>query len=244
MKENKYDDPEFFEQYRKMPRSVQGLSAAGEWHELERLLPDFSGKRVLDLGCGMGWHCRYAAEKGADSVTGVDISEKMLEQARKDTPQVNIKYIRSAMEDFTFPPGSFDVVVSSLAFHYVRDFAEVARRVAACLVPDGEFVFSVEHPVFTAEGRQEWNRNQDGAILDWPVDNYFMEGERRAVFLGCEVFKYHKTLTTYVQALLAAGFVLTALVEPTPQEAWLKEIGEMRDELRRPMMLIMAGRKP
>lgn len=65
MKENNYDNPGFFSQYRRFPRSVEGLSAAGEWHALQKLFPDFSGKRVLDLGCGFGWHCRYAADHGA-----------------------------------------------------------------------------------------------------------------------------------------------------------------------------------
>ena len=50
MKENNYDNPGFFSQYRRFPRSVEGLSAAGEWHALQKLFPDFSGKRVLDLG--------------------------------------------------------------------------------------------------------------------------------------------------------------------------------------------------
>ena len=46
------------------------------------MLPDFKGKRVLDLGCGYGWHCIYAMENGASSVVGVDISHKMLEVAK------------------------------------------------------------------------------------------------------------------------------------------------------------------
>ena len=62
MKENKYDDERFFELYSRMDRSRGGLDAAGEWHELRKLLPDFRGKRVLDLGCGYGWHCQYALE--------------------------------------------------------------------------------------------------------------------------------------------------------------------------------------
>ena len=65
MKENKYDDPQFFEKYSHMARSEQGLEGAGEWYALQKMLPDFSGKRVLDLGCGYGWHCRYAARQGA-----------------------------------------------------------------------------------------------------------------------------------------------------------------------------------
>ena len=68
MKENKYDNELFFTKYSKMDRSKKGLSGAGEWSELQKILPDFKGKTVLDLGCGYGWHCKYAAEHGADFV--------------------------------------------------------------------------------------------------------------------------------------------------------------------------------
>ena len=86
MKENKYDNSDFFSQYSQMSRSVEGLKGAGEWHVLQKMLPDFAGKRVLDLGCGFGWHCVYAIEHGATHVTGIDISKKMLEEARKRNP--------------------------------------------------------------------------------------------------------------------------------------------------------------
>lgn len=58
---NVYDDEQFFTQYAKMRRSQQGLLGAGEWHQFQALFPDLHGKNVLDLGCGFGWHCRYAA---------------------------------------------------------------------------------------------------------------------------------------------------------------------------------------
>ena len=67
-KENKYDDDIFFQKYSQMSRSQQGLAGAGEWETLRKLLPDFKDKRVLDLGCGYGWHCIYAMEHGASSV--------------------------------------------------------------------------------------------------------------------------------------------------------------------------------
>ncbi|CDN42254.1 hypothetical protein BN871_BA_00290 [Paenibacillus sp. P22] len=54
MKQNKYDDKEFFSSYSRMPRSLGGLDAAGEWSTLRGMLPDLEGKRVLDLGCGFG----------------------------------------------------------------------------------------------------------------------------------------------------------------------------------------------
>lgn len=92
MKQNKYDDKVFFQKYSKMDRSVKGLAGAGEWKTLQKLLPDFKDKRVLDLGCGFGWHCQYAIEHGAKAVTGVDISEKMLTVAKEKTDS-KIRYI-------------------------------------------------------------------------------------------------------------------------------------------------------
>jgi len=82
MKQNKYDDEYFFTEYKKMERSVKGLEAAGEWHMFEPLLPPLQDKTVLDLGCGFGWHCRYAREQQASSVIGVDLSANMKEKQK------------------------------------------------------------------------------------------------------------------------------------------------------------------
>ena len=243
MKENPYDNPRFFEQYSRMDRSKMGLAGAGEWPALKAMLPELAGKRVLDLGCGYGWHCRYALEQGAREVVGVDISQRMLEQARCRTISERCRYLHMAMEDIDFPEACFEVVISSLALHYVRDYADVLRRVAVCLKSGGDFVFSVEHPVFTAYGNQDWYRDGEGRALHWPVDRYFLEGERQAVFLGETMVKYHRTLTGYVDPLQRAGFTLTGLVEPQPTEQMLIEIAGMADELRRPMMLILAAKR-
>lgn len=243
MKENKYDDEAFFEKYAAFPRSVAGLAASGEWHELKKLLPDFSGKRVLDVGCGFGWHCLYAAEHGAESVVGIDISEKMLAVARAKTKFSNVRYENMAMEDMAFAPASFDVVLSSLAFHYTPNFVEVCQKIYDCLAVGGKFIFSVEHPVFTAEGRQDWIYDAAGRAEFWPVDHYFTEGKRAAIFLGEPIEKYHRTLTTYVNTLLQIGFTLTAVVEPQPEQHLLATVPGMKDELRRPMMLLVAAEK-
>ncbi len=241
-RENRYDDEIFFTKYSEMDRSRKGLAGAGEWRELERLLPPFAGKRVLDLGCGYGWHCAYAAEHGAAQVLGVDISEQMLAEACRRNAAPAITYERAAMEDLEFPDGAFDVVLSSLAFHYVRDFGPLAANIARWLAPGGDFVFSVEHPVFTAEGSQDWIYDEDGRISHFPVDNYYYEGERDAVFLGEHVVKYHRTLTTYIDTLLTSGFEIIRLVEPEPpRDMW--DIPGMVDEMRRPMMLLVKARR-
>jgi SAM-dependent methyltransferase len=60
MAQNIYDNPAFFEGYSQLSRSVEGLAGAGEWPAIRAILPDLKGQRVVDLGCGYGWFCRYA----------------------------------------------------------------------------------------------------------------------------------------------------------------------------------------
>lgn len=242
MNHNIYDDDTFFEKYSQMSRSIQGLDGAGEWHTLKQMLPDFTGKRVLDLGCGYGWHCQYAIEQGAASVVGVDISQKMLQVAKEKTSP-DITYIRESLVDVTLSDNAFDAVISSLAFHYLPSFEAIVTHVARWLVAGGDFVFSVEHPIFTAQGTQDWYRDADGNILHFPVDRYFDEGQREANFLGVTVKKYHHTLTTYLNTLITHKFDITGIVEPQPSEELLDTVAGMRDELRRPMMLLISSRK-
>lgn len=243
MKENKYDQDSFFERYSQMNRSKEGLTAAGEWETLQSLLPEFKDKRVLDLGCGYGWHCIYAMQQGAASAVGVDISTKMLEVARSKTQFKEVEYVCSAIEDIEFEAGSFDVVLSSLALHYIADFDSVLTKVHGLLKEGGSFVFSVEHPIFTAHGTQEWYRDDSGKIIHFPVDNYFYEGKRVANFLGEDVIKYHRTLTTYINGLLTNDFKIQKVVEPKPSSEMINLNDQMKDELRRPMMLIVSAIK-
>ncbi|AZA80469.1 SAM-dependent methyltransferase [Chryseobacterium lactis] len=243
MKENKYDNPSFFDQYEKMLRSQLGLEGAGEWHALKTMLPDFKDKKVLDLGCGFGWHCRYTIENGAQSVIGIDLSEKMLAKAKEINNPEGIQYERKALEDVTYPEHTFDIVLSSLTLHYIESFASVAQNVHQWLVPGGYFVFSVEHPVFTAEGSQDWIYDKDGEKTCWPVDRYFIEEKRNTTFLGENVIKYHRTLTSYLNTLIRCGFTIKEIIEPEPGPEMLKEYPEMKDELRRPMMLLISVQK-
>lgn len=242
MKQNKYDDSAFFAAYKEMPRSIGGLGAAGEWHEFKALLPDLQGKSVLDLGCGFGWHCRYAREQHAAEVVGVDISAKMLESAREQTDDPAITYLQAPIEDIDFPDGHFDVVLSSLAFHYVQSFDAVCQKVHSCLKQGGTFVFSVEHPIFTSRPEQEWILDDQGSPLYWPVDHYQDEGVRNTAFLTDHVIKYHRTLSTYINDIIRTGFAITAVREPLPDPKLMHHPG-MKDETRRPMFLILSAEK-
>lgn len=243
MKQNKYDDPSFFSAYEQMPRSVKGLEGAGEWHIFRELIPNLKDKNVLDLGCGFGWHCRYAREQQASYVIGVDISKQMIQRAREMTNDPLISYIKAPIEDIDFSSSQFDVVISSLAFHYIKSFKLICEKVHDYLKTDGNFVFSVEHPIFTSRNEQDWYYDEKGNPLHWPVDNYQIEGVRETTFLDEHVIKYHRTISTYINDLIDTGFTVKAVKESVPSDEMLISIPEMKNETRRPMFLMISAEK-
>ncbi|UUI03869.1 class I SAM-dependent methyltransferase [Oceanobacillus jeddahense] len=244
MKQNKYDNHPFFQAYAEMDRSKKGLEAAGEWHILKEMLPEFKGKKVLDLGCGFGWHSRYAREQGAESVIGTDISERMLERAIEMTHDSGIVYLHQAIEDMDFTKGSMDIVISSLALHYIESFSRICEKINTVLKPGGSFVFSVEHPIFTARKEQDWIYDHTGKNpIYWPVDNYQVEGKREASFLNETVIKFHRTVSTFMNDLIQAGFDILRVEESVPSKDMLEKIPDMKHELRRPMFLMIAAEK-
>lgn len=237
---NEYDQERFFEEYAKMSRSREGLSAAGEWHQLKPLFPSLLGKAVLDLGCGYGWHCKFAAEQGAVRVLGLDLSGKMIEEAKKRNAEKEIEYRVCGIEEYEYPEHMWDCVVSNLALHYIEHIENIFQKVHKTLKPGGVFIFNIEHPVFTAGAGQDWIYTETGKPRYWPVDNYFMPGRRNTHFLGCDVVKQHHTLTQILMGLLNHGFELKAVEEAKPPEEMMGILG-MEDELRRPMMLLVKA---
>src|SRR5919204_4229200 len=117
MPQNIYDDSAFLAGYSQLRRSREGLAGAPEWPVLRSMLPPLQGLSVLDLGCGFGAFARWAREMGADSVLGVDLSEKMLSRARAQTRTPGVTYYLADIENLELPDASFDLVYSSLTQH-------------------------------------------------------------------------------------------------------------------------------
>ncbi|MDH4993076.1 class I SAM-dependent methyltransferase [Aquamicrobium lusatiense] len=240
MTQNIYDRPDFFQGYSALPRSVLGLGGAPEWPAILELLPELEQKHVIDLGCGLGWFCRWAAEKGAAQVLGLDLSQNMLERARAETSNPTIRYQRADLSALDLPARVFDLAYSSLAFHYVEDFPRLAKTIHAALAPGGDLVFSIEHPIFMTSQHAVWIANANGERC-WPVDHYAEEGQRRTDWLAEGVIKYHRRLATTINTLIDTGFSLRRLVEWAPDTAQLQALPELADEIHRPMIAIIAA---
>src|SRR6516162_1061987 len=240
MTQNIYDNEEFFAGYSGLRRSVEGLDGMPEWPALRALLPDLRRRKVLDLGCGFGWFCRWAREQGANHVVGVDVSEKMLARAGAASADPAITYTRADMEQLELPPKTFDVVYSALALHYVENLSALLSQSDRPLAPGGILVFSVEHPIFTAPSQPRWSLDAAGRKT-WPVDRYLDEGPRSTDWLAKGVIKQHRTLGTYINMLIGIGFAITQVDEWGPTEDQIAAEPNWANERQRPPFLIIAG---
>lgn len=244
MAQNIYDDPAFLAGYSAFPRSREGLAATSEWPALRALLPSVADRDVVDLGCGFGQLSRWLAAEGAATVTGIDLSEKMLERAKTETSSPVVRYARADLETLGLPPDSADLVVSSMAFHYVEDFARLVRMLHTALRPGGDLVFSVEHPIYAARAEPEWVATSDGRRA-FAIADYAIEGRKVTNWIVDGVVKYHRQIGTMLNLLHEAGFDYRAVNEWSPSEDQLAAHPEWREtELTRPMFLLIAARKP
>lgn len=246
MKQNIYDEEAFFRGYADLRAHPGNLNDLVEQPALRALLPPLAGAAVLDMGCGTGDLSAYCASRGAVSIIGADISEKMLSVAQAKNALPTITYVQAAMEDLAFASETFDIVVSSFAVHYVQDYATLTAHVADWLKPGGVFVYSTEHPMTTArrDGEQNWIKDTAGNQLYWPVDNYNEEGERRFHWFVDGVVKYHRSLSTLINGLSAAGLMVTQIVEPTASEEALRQEPGLESLRRFPNCILFQSVKP
>jgi 2-polyprenyl-3-methyl-5-hydroxy-6-metoxy-1,4-benzoquinol methylase len=243
--QNIYDDPGFFTGYSTLERFGSGWERAMEHDDLLGLLPVAAGQRVLDLGCGAGQLARYLAEAGAADVIGVDLSESMLALARRQWAHPRVTYQRGALEDVDYAKNRFELVVSSLAFHYVDDYAGLIQRIAGWLTPGGVLVYSTEHPIFTARLPGDgWVLDQDGRHTRWGIDHYAEEGARDEHWFIPGVRKVHRTVASLINGVLDAGLVLERVIEPVPGAVTMRDHPEAAaEERRRPMFFMLRARK-
>lgn len=181
-------------------------------------------------------------EQGATSVLGIDLSENMISRAQEFTREDAITYQMADLETLELPEGTFDLAYSALTFHYVRDFKRLARMVHRSLAPGADFVFTVEHPIFMAATYPRWIEDEDGRKT-WPVNRYSVEGERQTDWFVKGVVKYHRTISTTLNALIQAGFTIKAVEEFAPSLDQIRENPALEEEIERPMMLLISAKR-
>jgi SAM-dependent methyltransferase len=169
--------------------------------------------KILDAGCGPGILAAYLASQGA-SVTAFDISPKMVELARQRLGDRGIVHLADMSKPLTFVgSGEFDIVASSLAIGYVRDWTMPLKEFFRALKPKGRFVFTEGHPL----GCYLWFKPDSAFGVQYVETTWDSFGGEPVV-----IPDYYRSFEEIINPLLDAGFNLRRVVETRPIEA-LKE---------------------
>lgn len=240
--QNIYDNQTFFDGYKKLRKNPDSANILEEKPALFSLSPDLTGKAVLDLGCGYGENCAEFKRLGASKVVGIDISEKMLEIAKKENTR--IEFIKADISDLSCVDERFDVVFSSLAVHYIKDFDSFVAGVNRKLVNGGVFIFSQEHPLTTAPPTgASWTRDENKNVLHYNLMGYMRSGQRSTTWFVDNVIKYHRPFSEIVNALINNGFIIEKMIETVPTEETIKRLPHYAKDWDKPNFLLMKAHK-
>ena len=242
MQQNKYDDKTFFDYYIDMREKGHNANSLIEIPTIKTLIPDLKGKSVLDLGCGMGEMCKYYKSLGAKRVLGIDISTNMIDYANAHNKEDGIEYMILPLERLFKIKERFDVVISSLAFHYVEDFDTLMKDVRAVMNPGATLIFSTEHPMATClqlplDGHIDKKVEIDGERY-YLIKDYNRPGRREFMWNDEVVVKYHRNFEIFINGLVSNGFMIDKLIEPAATEKAISIIPKYRYQYDRPYFIV------
>lgn len=246
MTQNIFDNENFFNGYRELRSRDTCLNALLEQPAMEEMLPDLKGKNVLDIGCGYGHNCLDFIGRGAKKTVGIDISEKMLTVARKESKHSDIEYIQMDMSNISSLNMKFDLVYSSLAFHYAEDFKKLMQDIFKLLNNGGTLLYSQEHPIMTApidEDMGHFNLDENGNKISYTFSDYNQSGLRKVHWFDEEVTKYHRPMGEILTSAAQSGFVITEVKEPLPKPWAVEKLPSIVKEYIKPNFLIIKAVK-
>lgn len=203
------------------------------------LCGDVDGKTVLDIGCGEGRFARMLAARGA-RVLGLDPTLGLIARARERSEGA-IDTVRAVAGQLPLAPASIDLVASYVMLVDVPDFREAIAEMARVLRPGGTVAVSNVSFMSVATG---WVRDAAGRRLHYPVDDYFSERPVSLSWEGINVVNWHRPLSAYMEAFLAAGFLLREFLEPLPKDDSLRADPRYEDWYRAPNFTAMRWQKP
>jgi SAM-dependent methyltransferase len=210
---------------------------------MKLILPNIVGKNILDLGCGYGESCKFFIENGANRVVGVDISERMLDVARTDNDSKEIEYIRLDMKEIATISERFDLIYSSMAFHYIDDFDELLKSINHLLLDDGILLFSQEHPLSTSNKGDDYWTMEGEQYKHYNLSYYMDSGKRQNAWLVDNVMKYHRTFSELLNSLIGSGFLIEKVDEPKATDEHIILVPKMQKDIHKPNFLIIRAKK-
>ena len=248
MKQNIYDNKNFSEEYDKMRKEKKGYNANDliEIPNFRSMIPNVKNKKILDLGCGYGETDKYLKELGATYVLGIDLSKHMIDIANKENKIAGVEYKVMAMEDIYQINETFDLIISSLAFHYIKDYNKLIKDIFNLLNENGVLLFSQEHPTVLATIKEPYVSDSKININNkrfYLLSDYNRSGLRKIDWNGEKVTKYHRTISELINGLIKQGLTIDEIKEPTPSEEAIEKVPKYIYQYDRPYFIFIKAHK-
>lgn len=241
--QNVFDNKVFFESYKKLRNLEFNYNTLQEKPAIFSLLPPLKGTSILDMGCGFGENSEFFVKNEAKEVHGIDISKKMLEEAIKSNEYTNVDYELLPIEKISQLEKSYDLVFSSLALHYVKDFEKTIKDVYEKLNKGGHFIFSQMHPLTSApKNGIEWIKEGDVRVA-YRLSDYLDMGERSISWYIDDIIMYHRPISYILNTLIFGGFEVVEVLEPMASKEDIKKYPDMIKDIHKPNFLIIKARK-
>jgi len=204
------------------------------------LFGDVSGKKLLEICCGSGHSLKYHADRNAAELWGVDISHKQIENADAylKANGYTAKFICSPMEaELEIPTNYFDFVYSIYGIGWTTDLIGTFRKIASYLKKDGIFIFSWHH---TLNYCVAWSCSERKDIVENDTlvfsKSYFDESYFSMPVDGNEIILCNRKISTYINTLAQAGFVVEQMIEQTDKET-MESVDDVNDKTKKAKML-------
>jgi SAM-dependent methyltransferase len=199
------------------------------------LLSNIKFKRVLDAGCAGGFYAEWLVNYRAD-VVAIDISNKMVQLTKQRLNNQGQVYQADLNQPLIFlEDTSFDLILSSLTLHYLKDWEGVFQEFYRILSPEGLFLFSTHHPFIDFQLFDK----ADYFATDLLADSWQGYGNTPV----CVRF-YRRPLSAMTATLNSAGFIIKQIIEPRPTEECKQLYPQDYEKLsQKPWFLIILAQK-
>lgn len=123
----------------------------------EEILGLIAGKRVLDLGCNVGYGLNLLSAR-AHSIEGLDVSPTLIDEARRRYPGLSFRVFDG--REIPYQDAHFEVVVSFQVIEHIDDVPAYLSEISRVLSPGGQAVFTTPNARIRLDpGMKPWNRH-------------------------------------------------------------------------------------
>jgi len=212
--------------------------------EISKMLGNAAGKTILDAGCGNGYWVRRLA-RPAEKVIGIDSSFELINAAKSAQNPSNAEYYAAdLLKDIDLPDSYFDIILSSMVFHYLSNIENAVAEFKRMLKSNGRVILTIQHPIYQYYFRAQAKAGGDSGPFSKLVGYFNRKTVEQTIMSGKATIEIcNRPLADYIRPFLRQDFALTDFAEPEYTDELLSKVPRYRDVAEMPRVAVFAFQK-